>query len=93
MGSAAQEGRPDVASMEEFLRDTLRETESLLEALDVAVDQFRGRREHLRARLYALRLADDSALDAEVRHLADDLATGHRPATFSLDAMMERQGQ
>lgn len=96
MDSASQEAQLNVASMEEFLRDTLEETETLLELLDDAVervrDEFRERREHLRARLYALRLADDSAFDKEVRRLADDLSSGGQPATFSLESKLERQG-
>jgi hypothetical protein len=97
MNPAPQAARPSVASMEEFLRETLVETESMLELLDEAVDrareEFRGRREHLRARLYALRLADDAAFDADVRRLADDLSSGARPATFSFEAAMDRHDQ
>lgn len=91
------EGQPNVASLEEFLRDTLEETETLIEGLDQAVEQvrneFRGRREHLRARLYAFRLAEDSLFDAEVRQLAEGLSNGNQPPTFSIEAVLERQGQ
>jgi hypothetical protein len=38
-------------------------------------------------------LADDAAFDADVRQLADDLSSGARPATFSLEAAMDRHGQ
>ncbi len=96
MDSAAQERQPTVAPMEEFLRETLEETEALLEGLAEDVervrDEFRGRREHLRARLYALRLADDASFEQEVGRLDSDLSSGHTPTTFSLEVKLEHQG-
>lgn len=89
MNSLPQEAEPNVSSMEEFLRDTLRDTE----ALDEALDQLRVRREHLRTRLYALQLADDAQLNADVQRLADELGSGGQPPTFPLEALVERQGQ
>ena len=96
MESGAQQRQPNVATMEDFLRETLEETEALLENLDDAVErvrnEFRGRREHLRARLYALRLADEETFDKGLRELASDLSVGGLPQVFSLDAKLGHQG-
>ncbi len=92
MGSASQDG-PNVASMQEFIRETLRDMEATDQVLGRLRVDVRAQMDHLRGRLYALELADDKGLDAEVRQLADDLGAGRTPPTFSLDAVMERQGQ
>lgn len=83
--------RSDVASMEDFLRDTLRSAEVLNSVLSQALSDLRRARDELRVRLYALQLAEDASLASDVHRLADDLGAGSRPQTFSLEAVLERQ--
>jgi len=83
---------PNVASMEEFLSDLLVDADRLDETLAIVHAGLREARDHLRARLYTLRLADDAGFRADVDQLAEEMEAGRRPVTFSLAEVLERQG-
>lgn len=82
-----------VSSMTEFLSALLSDAERLDKTLEQVHADIREAKEHLRSRLYALRLADDAAFRSDVDRLAEELAAGEAPSTFSLDEVLERQIQ
>lgn len=90
-----QEARADstVSSMAEFLSSLLLDAERLDKTLQQVHADIREAKEHLRSRLYALRLADDAAFRSDVDRLAEDLTAGEAPPTFSLEEVRERQIQ
>jgi hypothetical protein len=93
MGTSQEEARGDsnVASMEEFLRDLLRDADQLDQTLTTLHSNVREARDHLRSRLYALHLADDTAFQSDVDQLHQDVQDGTPPQTFSLAEVLERE--
>jgi hypothetical protein len=82
----------DRPAIEELLGEVLHDAERLDRTLDTLHAEVREMRDHLRGRLYALRLGDDAAFRADVDQLAEDLEAGKTPPTFSLEEVLESQG-
>jgi len=82
-------GTEIVVPMADFLGGMLDDYERLDELLTSMHSRVREAKNHLRSRMYALRLAEDAAFTAEVSQLADN--ADDAPPTFSLEEVLSRQ--